>query len=149
MPDAYFAPAAVVAGILCGSAVIAASRNPTPLTWRWPVPPSLGEALRRAGWFETPERMLVLALVRSAVLAAIGLSSGLLFGPTAAAIIVSLPLAFLLVLSALHSPYLDAFHQPTGEGFLLSMLAVMGASYVWMRRLLRLEGLQRVRLVDA
>jgi hypothetical protein len=25
----------------------------------------------------------------------------------------------------------------------------MGASYVWMRRLLRLDGLQRVRLVDA
>jgi len=68
---------------------------------------------------------------------------------SAAAIIVSLPVAFLLVLSALHSPYLDAFHQLGGEAFLLLMLAVMGASYVWMRRLLRLEGLQRVRLVDA
>ncbi len=68
---------------------------------------------------------------------------------SAAAIIVSLPVAFLLVLSALRSPYLDAFHQPAGEAFLLLMLAVMGASYVWMRRLLRLEGLQRVRLVDA
>ncbi len=68
---------------------------------------------------------------------------------SAAAIIVALPVAFLLVLSALHSPYLDAFHQPAGEGFLLLMLAVMGASYVWMRRLLRLDGLQRVRLVDA
>ena len=68
---------------------------------------------------------------------------------SAAAIIVSLPVAFLLVLSALHSPYLDAFRQPAGEAFLLLMLAVMGASYVWMRRLLRLDGLQRVRLVDA
>ena len=68
---------------------------------------------------------------------------------SAAAIIVSLPVAFLLVLSALRSPYLDAFHQPAGEAFLLLMLAVMGASYVWMRRLLRLDGLQRVRLVDA
>ena len=68
---------------------------------------------------------------------------------SAAAIIVSLPIAFLLVLSALHSPYLDAFRTPAGEAFLLLMLAVMGASYVWMRRLLRLEGLQRVRLVDA
>lgn len=67
---------------------------------------------------------------------------------SAAAIIVSLPVAFLLVLSALRSPYLDAFRQPGGEAFLLLMLAVMGASYVWMRRLLRLEGLQRVRLVD-
>jgi Flp pilus assembly protein TadB len=68
---------------------------------------------------------------------------------SAAAIIVSLPVAFLLVLSALRSPYLDSFHQPAGEAFLLLMLAVMGASYVWMRRLLRLDGLQRVRLVDA
>jgi Flp pilus assembly protein TadB len=68
---------------------------------------------------------------------------------SAAAIIVSLPVAFLLVLSALHSPYLDAFHQLGGETFLLLMLAVMGGSYVWMRRLLRLDGLQRVRLVDA
>jgi Flp pilus assembly protein TadB len=68
---------------------------------------------------------------------------------SAAAIIVSLPVAFLLVLSALHSPYLDAFHEPAGEAFLLLMLAVMAASYIWMRRLLRLDGLQRVRLVDA
>jgi Flp pilus assembly protein TadB len=68
---------------------------------------------------------------------------------SAAAIIVSLPTAFLLVLSALRSPYLDAFRQPAGEAFLLVMLAFMGVSYVWMRRLLRLDGLQRVRLVDA
>src|SRR5258708_21820143 len=84
MPDAYFAPAAAVAGILCGSAVIAASRNPTPLTWRWPVPPRLGEAMRRARWSATAEPVLVLTLVRSAVLASIGLSSGLLFGSSAA-----------------------------------------------------------------
>jgi Flp pilus assembly protein TadB len=68
---------------------------------------------------------------------------------SAAAIIVSLPVAFLLVLSALRSPYLDAFRQPAGEAFLLAMLGVMAASYAWMRRLLRLQGLQRVRLVDA
>lgn len=68
---------------------------------------------------------------------------------SAAAIIVSLPVAFLLVLSALRSPYLDAFRQPGGEAFLVLMLGIMGASYVWMRRLLRLDGLQRVRLVDA
>ena len=84
MPDAYVAPAAVVAGILCGSAVIAAARDPRPLTWRWPVPPSLDASIRRAGWSETPERVLVLTLVRSAVLAAIGSSSGQLFGPSAA-----------------------------------------------------------------
>ena len=32
---------------------------------------------------------------------------------------------------------------------LLFMLAVMACSYVWMRRLLLLPGLQRVRLSDA
>ena len=68
---------------------------------------------------------------------------------SASSIIVALPIAFLLVLSTLHSPYLDAFHQPAGEVFLLAMLGVMAAGYVWMRRLLELPGLQRVRLTDA
>jgi tight adherence protein B len=68
---------------------------------------------------------------------------------SASSIIVSLPIAFLVVLSTLHSPYLDAFHSPVGEAFLLAMIAIMGCSYVWMRRLLRLPGLERVRLGDA
>lgn len=68
---------------------------------------------------------------------------------SASTIIVSLPIAFLLILSTLHSPYLDAFHQPAGEVFLLAMLGVMSAGYVWMRRVLELPGLQRVRLTDA
>jgi Flp pilus assembly protein TadB len=68
---------------------------------------------------------------------------------SAAAIIVSLPVVFLLVLSTFRSPYLDAFHAVAGQLFLLGMLAVMSASYIWMRRLLRLDGLQRVRLSDA
>lgn len=68
---------------------------------------------------------------------------------SASTIIVSLPIAFLLILSTLHSPYLDAFHQPVGEAFLLAMLGVMAAGYVWMRRVLKLPGLQRVRLTDA
>ena len=68
---------------------------------------------------------------------------------SAAAIIVSLPVVFLLVLSTFRSPYLDAFHALAGQLFLLGMLALMGASYIWMRRLLRLDGLQRVRLSDA
>ena len=68
---------------------------------------------------------------------------------SAAAIIVSLPVVFLLVLSTFRSPYLDAFHSLAGEMFLLAMLGVMGLSYFWMRRLLRLDGLQRVRLTDA
>jgi len=68
---------------------------------------------------------------------------------SAAAIIVSLPVAFFVILSALHSPYLDAFRTAAGELFLAAMLAIMGASYVVMRRLLDLPGLQRVRLSDA
>lgn len=68
---------------------------------------------------------------------------------SAATIIVSLPVAFLVVLSTLHSPYLDAFHNPVGEAFLLAMLGIMGGSYFWMRRLLHLPGLERVRLSDA
>jgi len=68
---------------------------------------------------------------------------------SAAAIIVSLPVVFLVVLSTLRSPYLDAYHEPAGQAFLLAMLGVMACSYVWMRRLLLLPGLQRVRLGDA
>lgn len=68
---------------------------------------------------------------------------------SASSIIVSLPIAFLIVLSALRSPYLDAFHQPAGEAFLLAMLAIMGCSYIWMRQLLRLPALERVTLTDA
>jgi Flp pilus assembly protein TadB len=68
---------------------------------------------------------------------------------SAAAIIVSLPIVFLVLLSTLRSPYLDAYHTPVGQAFLLAMLAVMACSYVWMRRLLLLPGLQRVRLSDA
>jgi Flp pilus assembly protein TadB len=68
---------------------------------------------------------------------------------SASSIIVSLPIAFLVILSALHSPYLDAFQSPIGQAFLLTMLVVMGCSYVWMRHLLQLPALQRVRLSDA
>src|SRR5207249_1506148 len=68
---------------------------------------------------------------------------------SAAAIIVCLPIAFLLILSTFRSPYLEAFHSLPGQVFLVLMLTVMAASYAWMRRILRLEGLERVRLVDA
>jgi Flp pilus assembly protein TadB len=68
---------------------------------------------------------------------------------SAAAIIVSLPIVFLVALSTLRSPYLNAYHNTTGQAFLLAMLAVMACSYLWMRRLLLLPGLQRVRLTDA
>ena len=68
---------------------------------------------------------------------------------SASSIIVALPIAFLVVLSTLRSPYLDAFRHPAGEAFLLAMLAVMGCSYLWMRRLLQLPGMERLRLSDA
>lgn len=68
---------------------------------------------------------------------------------SASTIIVALPVTFLVILSALRSPYLDAFHRPDGQAFLLLMLAVMAGGYAWMRRLLILSGLQRVRLGDA
>ncbi len=68
---------------------------------------------------------------------------------SASSIIVTLPPLFLVILSALRSPYMDAFHQPPGQVFLLLMLAVMAAGYAWMRRVLELPGLQRVRLTDA
>jgi Flp pilus assembly protein TadB len=68
---------------------------------------------------------------------------------SASTIIVALPLVFLTILSALRSPYLDAFRRPEGEIFLAAMLAVMAAGFVWMRRLLELPGLERVRLADA
>ena len=68
---------------------------------------------------------------------------------SAAAIIVSLPVVFLVVLSTLRSPYLDTYHTVSGQAFLLAMLGVMACSYAWMRRLLLLPGLQRVRLSDA
>ena len=80
MPEAFFAPAAVCAGILCGGAVLATARNPTPITWTVPVDPRLAALMRRAGWRETPQRAVVLALVSCAVLAALGVSSGLFFG---------------------------------------------------------------------
>ncbi len=66
----------------------------------------------------------------------------------AAAIIALLPIAFLVALSALHSPYLDAYRRPAGEAFLLSMLAVMGLSYLWILRWLRLPAEPRLRLTD-
>ncbi|HLQ61746.1 MAG TPA: type II secretion system F family protein [Candidatus Acidoferrales bacterium] len=67
---------------------------------------------------------------------------------SAAAVILCLPLLFLGVLSALRSPYLDPYHDAGGQLFLALMLAVMGMSYLWMRRLLRLPEPPRLRFHD-
>lgn len=68
---------------------------------------------------------------------------------SAAALVVVLPLAFLFVLSVLKSPYLDAYHTPTGSAFLATMLAVIGASYTWVLRWLRLPTEPRLEVADA
>lgn len=63
---------------------------------------------------------------------------------SAAGLIVLLPIAFLVALSAFHSPYLDAYRTPTGSLFLGAMLATIGASYVWILRWLRLPAEPRL-----
>ncbi len=67
---------------------------------------------------------------------------------SAAAVIVLLPVVFLLVLSALRSPYLDAYHRPGGALFLAGALTVIGASYLWMLRWLRLPAEPRLAVAD-
>ena len=67
---------------------------------------------------------------------------------SAAALVVVLPLAFLFVLAVLRSPYLDAYHTPTGSAFLAAMLAVIGASYTWVLRWLRLPVEPRLEVAD-
>lgn len=67
---------------------------------------------------------------------------------SAAVFILVLPVAFLSFLAATHSSYLDVYRQPVGEAFLTSMLAVMGLSYLWMRRWLRLPEPPRLSLSD-
>ena len=80
MPEAYLVSGAAVAGILCGCAVIAPALDVKLLDWRPPVPARLEDSFRRAGWTETPERAVAIALAGYAALAALGLSSGLLWG---------------------------------------------------------------------
>lgn len=67
----------------------------------------------------------------------------------AAALIVCLPVVFLVALAALGSPYLAAYRTPAGEVFLLAMLAVMAAGYAWILAWLRLPAEPRLRLPDA
>jgi tight adherence protein B len=68
---------------------------------------------------------------------------------SAAAVIVLLPVVFLLVLSALRSPYLDAYHRPAGALFLAGALGVIGLSYAWMLSWLRLPAEPRLAVSDA
>jgi Flp pilus assembly protein TadB len=65
---------------------------------------------------------------------------------SAAVFILVLPIAFLSVLAAMRSAYLDVYREPEGEIFLTVSLAVMGLSYLWMRRWLRLPEPPRLGL---
>lgn len=65
---------------------------------------------------------------------------------SAAGLVVLLPIAFLFVLSAFRSPYLDAYHTSTGAAFLAAMLAIVGGSYVWILRWLRLPEEPRLEI---
>jgi Flp pilus assembly protein TadB len=67
---------------------------------------------------------------------------------SAAAVIVLLPVVFLLALSALRSPYLDTYHRPAGALFLAAALGVIGLSYLWMLRWLRLPAEPRLAVTD-
>ena len=67
---------------------------------------------------------------------------------SAAAVIVLLPVVFLLVLSALRSPYLDTYRRPAGAIFLAAALGVIGLSYLWMLRWLRLPAEPRLAVID-
>ena len=65
---------------------------------------------------------------------------------SAAALILGLPLVFLGALSLLRSPYLDAYRQVPGQAFLGVMLLVMGVTYVFILRWLRLPEQPRLRI---
>jgi Flp pilus assembly protein TadB len=67
---------------------------------------------------------------------------------SAAGLIVLLPIVFLVILSALHSPYLDAYRRPAGAAFLATMLSLIGLAYLLVLRWLRLPSEPRLRVAD-
>jgi tight adherence protein C len=87
MPEPVVAGGALVAGLLSGYAVAAAARGVERDPWatlsRHLHPPQvakarsrLAAAIGRAGWRESPERIVALAVISSGGLAALGLSTG-------------------------------------------------------------------------
>lgn len=86
MHDEYVMSSAAIAGLLCGSAVIVAAGRSLPSV-QWPHDRRVGAAhtwlqgcLHRAGWPETPERVVALTCARAAVFAALALSAGVVIG---------------------------------------------------------------------
>jgi tight adherence protein C len=96
MPEAVIAGGALAAGLCCGGAVLAAGRAVQP-GWRagWLrqlQPRRLKSARRwlaaeivRAGWRESPERVVALTVVLSGGLGALGLSTAIVVPPSTAA----------------------------------------------------------------
>jgi Flp pilus assembly protein TadB len=68
---------------------------------------------------------------------------------SAAALILALPLAFLCLMCALRSPYLDPYRSLGGQAFLAAMLLVMAGAHVWIDRWLRLPTTPRLDVADA
>lgn len=92
MRDAYFTSGAVIAGALSGSAVVLAARGRPLPSLRWPrdhrvaaLRDRLHECLQRAGWSETPERLVALTFAWAAAFAALALSAGFVLGLRTAA----------------------------------------------------------------
>jgi len=102
MPEPLLVGGAVAAGLMSGYAVVAAAREVEPGRvgdWlrRHVQPPQLAVArgllmaeIRRAGWRESPERVVALSVIASGGLAALGLSTAAVASPgTAAALAVA------------------------------------------------------------
>ena len=96
MPEAAVAGGALAAGVFCACAVVAAARPVQPL-WAagWPggLQPQrlrsargrLAAAILRAGWRESPERVVALTVVLCGGLGALGLSTAIVVPPPTAA----------------------------------------------------------------
>lgn len=90
MRDVYLTSGALIAGAISGSAVILAARRPMP-SLRVPrhhrivaARAWLEECLVRAGWSETPERIVALTCAWAAAVAALALTTGFVVGLGAA-----------------------------------------------------------------
>lgn len=102
MPEPLLAGGAVAAGLMSGYAVVAAAREFEPARLRdWlrshvrtpqltTARGRLAAEIKRAGWRESPERVVALSLISSGGLAALGLSTAVVATPgTAAALAVA------------------------------------------------------------
>lgn len=96
MLEGYFAGGALLAGMLTGSSIVLATAAPHAPKFRLRREPRsvaahawLSSNMRKAGWSETPERVMALTGARGAALAALVLSSaaiiGMAFAPALAA----------------------------------------------------------------